>query len=132
MKLSVNGYVKTVVEGDVSSTLIVEIPRYMSKHFYDIPEEKKLNFYITEVKKRRTLAQNDTAWGIMRDIARNMDLVPDVEDVYRQILTHANIKSNFVMTVPEAKKELEKVFRVVIDHGERDIEAKNGTKLHTL
>ena len=86
MKLSVNGYVKTVVDGDVSSTLIVEIPRYMSKHFYELPDDKKYNFYITEVQKRRTLAQNDTAWGIMREIARNMDLIPDVEDVYRQIL----------------------------------------------
>lgn len=132
MKLSLNGYIERVVN-TVDNTLIeFKIPSWLSKHLTDIDKSQRYNLTITEVKGKKTLAQNDMAWSLMREISRQSDMFPDVEFVYKQIIQNANIKSVFVMTTLEAKELLERSYRIVIDHGERETKTKDGDNLHTF
>ena len=131
MKLSLNGNIERVLELDDKTIVEFTIPPWLTKNILELDKSKKYNLSITNVKSRKTLEQNNVSWAIMRDIARVSDKDNDVEMVYRDVLALANIKSTFLMTVPEAKEELEKVYRVVIDHGSRDTKDNKGNNLHT-
>lgn len=132
MKLSLNGYIQRVLDLEQESIVEFKIPLWLSKHLHELDKSKRYNLTITNVRSKKTLEQNDMAWGLMREISRKSDMFPDVDDVYKQILHNANIKSAFVMTLPESKELLEKSYRVVIDHGARETQSKSGENLHTF
>lgn len=132
MKLSLNGKVERVLDTDNNTIVEFSVPLWLSKHLHELNKDKRYNLSITEVKNRKTLDQNNLAWGVMREISRQSDMFPDVDLVYKQILHNANIKSTFVMALPEALEQLKKSYRVVIEHGKREVTSKKGENMYTF
>lgn len=90
------------------------IPSYQSSYIKGLADE----LYSIEIKKpksRKTLQQNDFAWVLIHEIARKIDLYPNPEKVYMDIIKLANIKA-FCGRFENNEKcinEFKKIFRVV-------------------
>lgn len=92
-----------------------------------IEELKKLNkidVKANEHKSERSLAQNKMLWALCEKIAiatSGVKWKAEVEDCYCDLIESANVKSEFYVALPEAKKELEEQYRVVKEIGKRKI-----------
>lgn len=90
------------------------IPSYQSSYLKELTDE----LYSIEIKKpksRKTLAQNNYAWQLMTEIARELAIYPSPEDVYKQVVKMAKIKTVFLESLNDEKviDGLRKTFRIV-------------------
>jgi len=90
------------------------IPNYQSNYLKELTDE----LYSIEIKKpksRKTLAQNNYAWQLMTEIARELAIYPSPDDVYEQVVKMAKIKTVFLESLNDEKviDGLRKTFRIV-------------------
>ncbi len=80
----------------------------------------KLKVTIKEYKESKSVRQNNYVWALFTKISLEQNgskRQEDVERVYHDILKRANIEHEKVIAIKEARKTLESVFSVVIEHG---------------
>ena len=90
------------------------IPNYQANYLKELTDE----LYTIEIKKpksRKTLAQNNYAWQLMTEIARELAIYPSPDDVYKQVVQMAKIKTVFLESLNDEKviDGLRKTFRLV-------------------
>jgi len=104
-----------VLEFKGEAIISFTVDGYLTREFGKL-EDKLYKIEITEVKSRKSLMQLRYLWKLIHDIARAEG--SDEMEVYCNIVKMAKIKTVFIETVPQAKRDLEKAFRAVI---ERDV-----------
>ena len=115
----INGKIKSVLNDEYVSNVIIEIPRYQAERFTEIEKDKDHKIEIKEIKSKKTLQQNNKIWALITDIAKTQDIIPNVDRIYLQLLEMAKIKTIYIETIEEAKKTLQQGFRVVIERDKR-------------
>jgi len=111
-----NAKLDRLINTQYNSLLSFVIPLYQAKNI-ELEQDKEYKLEITEIKSKRSLRQNNLMWAIINRIAQKVGMTDN--EVYCQIVEMANIKAIYIQTLPEVKKELEKVFRVVHEEQER-------------
>ena len=107
------------------------IPNYQANYLKELTDE----LYTIEIKKpksRKTLSQNNFAWQLMTEIARELAIYPSPEEVYMQLLKMAKIRIDYLM-VPDFKDAIDsikQVNRIVIER-EKNV-SKRGMPMVTL
>lgn len=86
------------------------IPLWQEKNVI-LDSDKDYKLEITEIKSKRSLRQNALMWTVIHKIATKIGMTDD--EVYCNIIEMANLKAVYLQTVPMAKVDLLKVFRVV-------------------
>ena len=86
----------------------------------DIEKDKEYLIKIEDIKSKRTLQQNKYIWEIISQIDKKINgYMSDEMSIYISLIKQAKIKTVYIETVEEAKKELLKVFRYVEDIEDR-------------
>lgn len=101
------------------------IPRYQADRLKDMtPDDYAIE--IKPPKSRKTMQQNNYAWALMTEIARELDIFPSPEHVYAQIIKMAKISTEHIMALDNEKvlNGLKKSFRSVIKVDDRDYNGK--------
>ena len=113
------------------SIVSFSVPTYQSNYLKELTDE----LYTIEIKKpksRKTLSQNNFAWQLMTEIARELAIYPSPEEVYMQLLKMAKIRIDYLM-VPDYKDAIDsikQVNRIVIER-EKNV-SKRGMPMVTL
>ena len=126
----VNGKIGKIIVGSPSATVIFDVPTYQAKWLEELDQTKEYKVDIKEVKSKKSLQQNNFAWQLMTDIARQLDIFPNAEDVYMKVMELAHIKTVFLQGVPESKKDLLRAFRCVVERDTRKSEKGVETKMY--
>ena len=87
------------------SIVSFSVPTYQSNYLKELTDE----LYTIEIKKpksRKTLAQNNYAWQLMTEIARELAIYPSPDDVYKQVVQMAKIKTVFLESLNDEKVPL--------------------------
>ena len=93
------------------------IPTYQAKSIDELNAELEYKLELTPIKSKRSLFQNKYMWALINEIAQIEGM--DKDEVYCQIIKMANIKIEFIETIPEAIEKLRKLFRVIIERETR-------------
>ena len=121
--ISLNGKIENIFNDETSSHLMIKIPKFQSIWLSNLDKEKEYKIEIKEIKSKKSLMQNNYVWGLLTEIAKELDIIPDSYSLYLQLLHLAQIKTVFVETIPEAEQSLKQGFRVVVER-ERRISVK--------
>lgn len=119
--ITLNGEISRIIETEHNGIVELVIPKWNIKHFEELDKDKQYNIKIQEVKSAKSLNQNNYAWALMTDIAKQMDMFPEPNDVYMQVLKLAKIKTEFIQAPDheEVVKRLLRVFRTVVKRDTR-------------
>lgn len=101
------------VEGE---RLVIEVPPFHISKASRITRNQELSIEITEIANQRTSAQNRMMWKLIHEIALEINGRADKaadEEIYQMALERANVKYEFIATLPEAEPMLVKNFRSV-------------------
>jgi hypothetical protein len=96
----------------------------------EIKQHEKLDVEVKKYKSKRSVEQNKALWWILGKLATAMSGSKNkvsTEEAYCTMLEEANVAYDYILALPEAEKELKKVFRVVRKIDEREV---NGKKLN--
>lgn len=115
----VNGKLDRILSDEHTTIVSFAIPNYQSRYLSELNKEICYKIEVKEIKSKRSLHQNRLMWELISLIAKESDIVPDEERIYMDLIKLAKIKTVYIQTVPEAKKELQKVFRNVIEKDTR-------------
>ncbi len=114
------GKIDRVLKSEQSTIISFEVPNYQAYMFKEI---KPIDYRIElkEVKSKKTLQQNNYAWALMTEIAKQLDIFPEPEDVYLQVVKKAKIKTEYIMVEnnEQVLERLKKVFRAMIERDKR-------------
>lgn len=113
----ITGKIDRVLNGKSGSIVSFAVPAFQARYIDELDIEKEFKLEITEMKTKRSLQQNKYIWKLISEISRKENI--DDMEIYCQIIKMAKIKTVFLETVPEAKKDLEKAFRGVIERDTR-------------
>ena len=118
--ITLTGKFDRVLRTDRNAIVSFTIPNYQAGWLKDMDTEV-YNIEIKKPKSRKSLQQNNFAWQLITEIARELSYYPDPESVYKQIVKLARIKTVFLETLNDEKviKELGKTFRIVEIREER-------------
>ena len=75
----------------------------------------KVHVAVSRPAEQKTLQQNDYAWALMTKIGNHHEIRKNKFDVYHDML-QAHRVPDYVVVIPEAVPELEKVYRLVVEH----------------
>lgn len=114
----VTGRYDRTLRDESTSIVSFSISNYLANHM-ELERDVDYKLEITKVKSKRSLAQNRLIWELIGKIAQSENGNGDTDYVYCQIIKLAGIKTVYVQTVPQAKADLLKAFRVVIDKDSR-------------
>jgi hypothetical protein len=131
----ITGHITRVLTTDDNAIIELSIPSYQGKWVSELDKEELYSFNIKKAKNKKSLNQNNFSWQLMNDIAKELDMFPDTEAVYLDVLRLAKIKTHINLTVDkyfitdEEEKEgkieltdeelisrLKQFYRVVIIH----------------
>lgn len=90
----------------------------------ELKKFNKIDIKASEHKSERSLAQNNMLWALIEKIAIatcGVKWKTEVEDCYCDLIEEANVKSEFYVGLPDAKKSLQEQYRVVRECGKRII-----------
>ena len=109
-----NGKLDRILRTNEFTIVSFTIQNYQAKYLDELTDE----LYSIEIKKpksRKTLAQNNYAWQLMTEIARELAIYPSPEEVYMQVVKMAKIKTVFLESLNDEKviDGLKKTFRIV-------------------
>jgi len=121
----ITGKLDRVLKDDRNAIVSFSIPYFQAKWLDELTDET-YKIEIKKVKSKKSLQQNNYAWAIMSEIAKSLDLYPDSESVYLQVVKMAKIQTEYIMTLNDegVVKSLKKAFRAVIKVDERDYNGK--------
>lgn len=112
----ITGKIDRVLNSRAGAIVSFTVPTFLARYVEELDIQKEFKLEITEIKSKRSLNQNRYIWKLIHEIAHTEG--SDEMEVYCNIIKMAKIKTVFLETIPDAKKDLEKAFRGVI---ERDI-----------
>lgn len=106
--------------GDVELTLTVDgyYNTRKAKELYNQLQGKEITAILKEFKSSRSLEQNDMLWGIITQISDKINgshREEDLLNIYSTLLQRANIKREYIRTLPQAENILKESFRAVIE-----------------
>ena len=116
--IALTGKLDRILKSDTSTIVSFDIPNYMARYI-DMEKDKDYKIAITEVKSKRSLQQNAMLWELISQIAKASDLIPDEDRVYMELIKLAKIKTVHIQTIPEARNDLLKAFRYIIEKERR-------------
>lgn len=106
--------------GEIELTLVID--GYYNKRkaqiVYNELKDKEINAILKEFKSQRSLEQNEMLWGIIRQISDKVNhshREEDLVNIYATLLQRANIKREYVRTLPQAENILKDNFRAVME-----------------
>lgn len=119
--MKVKGEIVRILETDKNALVEISIPNYQARWLSELDKTKLYSFDIKEAKGRKTLNQNNYAWALMTDIAKELDIFPSAIDVYLTVLKMAKLKTHFIQILdsePDEKGDtpllmLQRAYRVV-------------------
>lgn len=99
------------LKGDM---ITIQVPLHFVDELRKYSPDDLITVEIKRPKDKRTLKQNAYIWEIVHQIDKKINgFNSDEFGIYKQIIRNAKIKSIYIQTVEEAKKELEAMFRYV-------------------
>jgi len=106
--------------GDVELTLTIDgyYNKRKAKELYNQLQDKEITAILKEFKSSRSIEQNDMLWGIITQISDKVNSSHREEDllnIYSTLLQRANIKREYIRTLPQAENILKESFRAVIE-----------------
>lgn len=106
--------------GDVELTLTVDgyYNKRKAKELYGQLQDKEITAILKEFKSSRSIEQNDMLWGIITQISDKVNgshREEDLINIYSTLLQRANIKREYIRTLPQAENILKESFRAVIE-----------------
>ena len=123
--IAINGKLDRILKDNSNAIVSFTIPYFQAKWLDELGDEL-YKIEIKKVKSRKSLQQNNFAWALMSEIAKSMDLYPDPESVYLDIVKMSKIKTEYIMALDDegVVRSLKKAFRAVIKKDERDYNGK--------
>lgn len=128
--MKINGKINRVIESGNHTIIEFETSRYQLDNLNALDKDTLYSVDIKEAKSKKSLNQNNYAWALITEIAKELDQFPDINDVYLTVLKLAKIKPQFyiIADYPPDKDGrtpltvLESYFRVVrvLDNGISD------------
>ena len=106
------GKLDRILKDSTQTIVSFAIPNYMARYI-DCEKDKDYKIAITEVKSKRSLQQNALLWNLISEIAKASDLLPDEDRIYMELIKLAKIKTVHIQTIPEARNDLLKAFRLL-------------------
>lgn len=104
----------------IADQLTITIPLHAVEGLKRFKPDDLVSIEIKRPKDKRTAQQNSYIWEIIHQIDQKINgYATDEWGIYKQLLKEAKIKTLFLETVPDAKKELELAFRIVEEHEKR-------------
>lgn len=108
------------LNGDVEITFTID--GYYNKRkaltLYNELKDKELTVKVSEYKDKRSLDQNEMLWAIITQISDKVNhshQEQDLLNIYSAILQRANVKREYIRTLPQAEDILKQSFRAVIE-----------------
>lgn len=108
------------LNGDVELTFTID--GYYNKRkaltLYNELKDKELTIKVSEYKDKRSHDQNEMLWGIITQISDKVNhshQEQDLLNIYSAILQRANVKREYIRTLPEAEDILKQSFRAVLE-----------------
>ena len=111
--ITITGKFDRVLRTDRNAIVSFTIPNYQAGYLKDMDTDD----YVIEIKKpksRKSLQQNNFAWQLMTEIARELSYYPSPESVYEQLLQLAKIKIDY-LAVPnyeDAIGRMKRIYRI--------------------
>lgn len=98
----------------VGDRVTIQVPYHFIDELKNYSPDDLISVEIKRPRDKRTLKQNAYIWEIISQIDRRLNgFNSDEFSIYKQILKEAKIKSVYIQTVEEAKRDLEGLFRYV-------------------
>ena len=106
--------------GDIELTLTVDgyYNKRKAKELYNQLQDKEVTAILKEFKSSRSIEQNDMLWGIITQISDKVNhshREEDLMNIYSTLLQRANIKREYIRTLPQAENILKDSFRAVLE-----------------
>lgn len=106
--------------GDVELTLTIDgyYNTRKAKELYNQLQDKEITAILKEFKSSRSIEQNDMLWGVITQISDKVNgshREEDLLNIYSTLLQRANIKREYIRTLPQAENILKESFRAVIE-----------------
>jgi len=110
----------TKPNGDIVVSLTVDgyYNKRKAQQTYNQLKDKEVTAVLKEFKSQRSIDQNDMLWGIITNISNHVNHSHREEDllnIYSTLLQRANIKREYIRTLPQAKHILDNSFRAVLE-----------------
>ena len=121
----ITGKLDRVLKDNQNAIVSFSIPYFQAKWLNELDDEI-YKIEIKKVKSKKSLQQNNFAWALMSEIARTLDLYPDAESVYINVVKMAKIKTEYIMALDDENvvRSLKNAFRAVIKVDDRDYNGK--------
>ena len=121
----ITGKLDRILKDENNAIVSFSIPMFQVKYLDELTDET-YKIEIKKVKSKKSLQQNNYAWAIMGAISTTLDLYPDSESVYLQIVKMAKIKTEYIMALDDigVVNSLKKAFKVIKKVDERDYNGK--------
>ncbi len=103
----------------IGNTLIVELETYQIERVKELVKDEVL-IKIIKAYDKRTLQQNKYIWVLIDKLDKKLNgHRRDKMKIYKNIISMAGVKTEYIQAIPEAKERLLKVFRHVEEIEER-------------
>ena len=107
-------------EGNIELTLTINgyYNKRKAQQIYHDLKDKEVKAILREAKSNRSIEQNEMLWGIIRKISDKVNhshREEDLMNIYSALLQRANIKREYIRTLPKAVHILKDSFRAVME-----------------
>lgn len=118
MKL-IGKYIKSGVGGSDDISVTFDIPNYHQRELLkELNYGNEYSIDIENIKKKRSLRQNNYMWKLLKDIANYMNGDNDDTEIYCLALKRANVKSELLCCDKRCINMLKERFRAIRYVGE--------------
>lgn len=102
----INGKINKIIPNGIKSIIEIETMTYQAKWLEEFPAAETLTLNIRKAAGKKSLNQNNYSWALMTEIAKELDLFPDPEALYIQLIRDMKIKPDFYLLedLPPNKK----------------------------
>ena len=112
--MKIIGKLQKIVDVNGAKEVTFTINNYIAKEQLETLQPGDYSLEIEEFKNKRTKQQNKYMWKLIKEISDRMNGVNSNEwDVYLLGLERANVKYEYVMTLPQAETLLRQNFRAI-------------------
>lgn len=106
--------------GEIELTLVIDGYYNMRKaqEIFNELQNSETQVTIKQFKSSRSIEQNDMLWGIITQISDKVNgshREEDLINIYSTLLQRANIKREYIRTLPQAVNILEQSFRAALE-----------------
>ena len=117
----VQGKISRILDTGTTAIVELEIPQYQGQWLTKLDKDEIYSINIKKATSKKSLNQNNYAWALMTDIAKELDIFPSAIEVYLTVLKMAKIKTHFIQILdsePDEKGDtpllmLKRSYRVV-------------------